>query len=466
MPNIQLPALIVNQWLPGWDEFKYDEGEHDAKPKPYFILFTLPANILLRISGIYTRSENRVTGIQRGHDETRSEVISRYVRYGYPACDNPANKESSFFKPGWLPTSIVVNIINPGEKRNGLALKKEYAINVVIDEEKKSAFVEIPEAIQELDQYTDSIPPIEIMDGQHRLLAFSHLQDAGENYYLPVVASIGLDISWQAYIFYTVNISPKKINKSLAYDLYPLLRNQDWLKNTTSNDTYRTTRAQEIVNSLYSLALSPWNKTINMLGERNQPGVSQAAWINSLKATFLANNSNALYSDMDQETNLSWPRSLQIAYIIFLGKFFYEKYETEYGNSQKNPLYIKDIFRHKTSLLAQDQGTRALLHVFNKISKTNIGILNDFNILQSDKIVDDMNDNYIETLVNRFRSTVNLIDRIDPIISSLATYDWRSSTANIEDELEALKKKTFRGSTGYKSIREDVMAHCKLPFNS
>ena len=49
-------------------------------------------------------------------------------------------------------------------------------------------------------------------------------------YELPVIAFQGLDVTWQAYLFYTINIKPKRINASLAYDLYPLLRVQDWLE--------------------------------------------------------------------------------------------------------------------------------------------------------------------------------------------------------------------------------------------
>jgi hypothetical protein len=44
-----------------------------------------------------------------------------------------------------------------------------------------------------------------------------------------LVAFHGLDLSWQAYLFWTINIKPKRINPSLAFDLYPLLRSENWL---------------------------------------------------------------------------------------------------------------------------------------------------------------------------------------------------------------------------------------------
>ena len=57
----------------------------------------------------------------------------------------------------------------------------------------------------------------------------------------------GLDRSWQAYLFYIINIRPKKINPSLAYDLYPLLRTEEWLTKFEGHVIYRETRAQELV---------------------------------------------------------------------------------------------------------------------------------------------------------------------------------------------------------------------------
>ena len=85
-----------------------------------------------------------------------------------------------------------------------------------------------------------------MIDGQHRLWAFEGEELAGD-YELPVIAFVGLDLSWQAYLFYTINIKPKKINTSLAFDLYPLLRTEEWLNKFEGPAIYRETRAQELV---------------------------------------------------------------------------------------------------------------------------------------------------------------------------------------------------------------------------
>src|SRR5438445_5291967 len=100
------------------------------------------------------------------------------------------------------------------------------------------------------------LPPFEIIDGQHRLYSFEKGVFA-EEYQLPVVAFENLDISWQAYLFWTINIKPKRISASMAFDLYPLLRTEDWLERF-SHYVYRETRAQELVEALWSNPHSPW----------------------------------------------------------------------------------------------------------------------------------------------------------------------------------------------------------------
>ena len=71
---------------------------------------------------------------------------------------------------------------------------------------------------------TSSCEPIEVIDGQHRLWAFEKQLDNAD-FELPVVAFVGLDISWQAYLFWTINIKPKRI------DAEPRVRSLSALEN-------------------------------------------------------------------------------------------------------------------------------------------------------------------------------------------------------------------------------------------
>jgi hypothetical protein len=141
---------------------------------------------------------------------------------------------------------------------------------------------------------------------------------------LPVVAFHGLDISWQAYLFYTINIKPKRINPSLAFDLYPLLRAEDWLERAEEHVVYRDTRSQELTEALWSYPESPWYDRINMLGERGSKTVTQNAWIRALTASFVkawesrGGRTGGLFGERfgKKEEVLRWSRAQQAAFLI------------------------------------------------------------------------------------------------------------------------------------------------------
>jgi DGQHR domain-containing protein len=61
-----------------------------------------------------------------------------------------------------------------------------------------------------------------VIDGQHRIAGLEAF--SGDNFDLPVVVLVGMDIADQAYIFSTVNLAQTKVNPSLAYDLYDLAK--------------------------------------------------------------------------------------------------------------------------------------------------------------------------------------------------------------------------------------------------
>ena len=126
----QVPALTVNQWLPGWEKIDFDAEEHRAKPQKHFYLISLPARELRSLSGIVRRVAKDAAprtedlGIQHQHDTERSEEIGRFVEFGFPwSTLSEAKRASTEFndlrKPGWLPTAIVLNILAKGAVRNG-----------------------------------------------------------------------------------------------------------------------------------------------------------------------------------------------------------------------------------------------------------------------------------------------------------------------------------------------------------
>jgi hypothetical protein len=138
----QVPALTVNQWLPGWEKIDFNADEHRTKPEKHFYLISLAARELRSLSGISRRVATNAAprtedlGIQRQHDPERSEEIGRFVEFGFPwSTLSEAKRASAEFndlrKPGWLPTAIVLNILTKGTTRNGTTIADEDLASII-----------------------------------------------------------------------------------------------------------------------------------------------------------------------------------------------------------------------------------------------------------------------------------------------------------------------------------------------
>jgi hypothetical protein len=124
----EFPAIKVRQWLKGWEKIKFSPQAHRSRPEPHFYIFSIPAVELRALCGIFRRNASVVgdrsldLGIQRRHEPERSEEIAQFVDFGFPwSTLSEAKRKSQEFhdlrKPGWLPTSIVINILKPQDTR-------------------------------------------------------------------------------------------------------------------------------------------------------------------------------------------------------------------------------------------------------------------------------------------------------------------------------------------------------------
>jgi DGQHR domain-containing protein len=489
----KIQALKVKQWLNTWDNVTFDAKNNRPKPQPHFYLFSIAAKDLKRLSGVFSRqatdrrSSADELGIQRRHNPERSRTISSFIENGFPWSDLTDRKRDSgefdnLKKPGWLPTAIVINILSRQDTRRDKQVDPNDLIQVEESEGDGTRIV-LPESFDEPDNWSpQQVPPIEIIDGQHRLWAFDDIEPEGD-FELPVVAFHGLGLSWQAYLFYTINISPKKINRSLAYDLYPLLRAEDWLEKFEGHVVYRESRAQELVDMLYRHPRSPWHSHIDMLGGEGKKMVSQAAWIRTLLASFIKSSEGrgvrigGLFGAPvgGDETMLPWSRIEQGAFLIFLGEKLKSAIATDTGLEWAEKLRKEEMdpqvsifetpeedirkdaaFYGKSSLLNQDQGIRALFQIFNDM----------FFIASQQEIdlehwegVDELEgeDEQIGLVVDSFGRNESISSFADMLCASLAQYDWRSSSAEgLTDEQER-EKSGFRGSGGYQQLRKSVL---------
>jgi hypothetical protein len=390
---------------------------------------------------------------------------------------NEAKRQSGDFddlrKPGWLPTSIVVNILRSGDKREGFALGAADAITIT-ESPQGNIDVSLPGTFTGSDWSPETIHPIEVIDGQHRLWAFEH-DGIGQEFELPIVAFQGLDISWQAYLFWTINIRPKRINASLAFDLYPLLRTEDWLEKFEGHSIYRETRAQELTEALWAIPESPWHGRINMLGEPGlqRPMVSQAAWIRSLLATYVKSwegkrtQIGGLFGAglIDQhEEVLPWSRAQQAAFLIYVGQRLRdairnskERWTTSLRKGQTKIFSgpEDEAFYGPHTLLTTDQGIRGLLYVTNdacyvRAKELRLSAWTDGGGAEAsdEKAVHQALDSLSDQPVARF---------IQGIAKSLSKYDWRTSSAPELSENERIRKAGFRGSGGYRELRQELL---------
>lgn len=472
-----VPALKVHQWFKGWDSIKWNATEHRRRPEDCFYVFSLSAKQLRALSGVYRRSTQTRTGLQRSHESKRSENIGKYVKYGYPWSDltNSQRKERRFDhlqKPGWLPTAIVVNILSKEDSRNGRKVAQEDLVKVIQDVKGRTQ-IELPQSFTNSETWkVKQERPIEIIDGQHRLLAFDDEEISGD-YELPVVAFFGLDISWQAYLFWTINIKPKRINPSLAYDLYPLLRTEEWLEQFEGHKVYREIRAQELVEMLWSEEASIWRQKINMLGESGGPSITQAAWIRALIKTYIKsfeggkkNKIGGLFGAPvgTDKITIAWNRAQQGALLIYLWNqigeavaISKEKWVKELRDKKKQD-YKKPIDGDAAlfgpySLLTNDQGVSVVLNISNDLlflEKENLGL---------PEWGSDAEGGVVEALDDLAKKQKKLSAYLSKLAKLIVTFDWRTSGAIGLTENERTQKLSYRGGSGYKEFRRQLLKH-------
>lgn len=483
----KIAAIKVRQWLPGWDEVNFDEDAHRRRPDPHFYIFSLSAAHLKALTGIKRRTteggrlRTKDPNIQRRHEKARSEEIKRFVSHGYPwSTLGRARRESGQYedlrKPGWLPTAIIVNILRHGDGRADGNVHRDDFI-AVEDHGEATASLHLPESFSGARWEPSDWHPIEVIDGQHRLWAFEDDSLSGD-FELPVVAYHGLDVSWQAYLFWTINIKPKRINSSLAFDLYPLLRTEDWLERAEGLSVYRETRAQELTESLWAHPDSPWHHRINMLGESGlrEVMVSQAAWIRALMATYVRSwesrgaSIGGLFGAPigGQQGVLPWSRAQQAAFLIAAGRRMREAVdetklpwaEALRRRDAQETLFEGErdpAFYGPQTLLNQDQGIRGLLYATNHLCYVKAA---DLDLM--DWVTNEDAGAADEQAVSDALASLEQhpsYEFLGAVAHAMAEYDWRTSAApGLSDDQRTLKA-AFRGAGGYRELRMQLFRH-------
>ncbi len=316
----------------------------------------------------------------------------------------------------------------------------------------------------------DTLEPIEVIDGQHRLFAVDALDGEPEigNYEVPVVIFDRLSPSWQAYLFWVINVEPKKINPSLAYDLYPELRNQSWLQGGEGIRVYQEHRAQELTEVLWRHNQSPWKNRIELHGSRVPGHVSNAAFIRALMASFVrrwgaATRIGGLFGSIEAdavERVLPWKRAQQAAFLIACWRDIanaVKSAEVQWvvalaGGPTENNLHAGFAGEH--TLLGTDQGVRAISAVLNALHQVVYENL-ELEAWDVEEVEDEPDDDEVSTALASLERLDAARSYMRSVASALVQFvDWRTSSAPGLTAQQKLEQSIFRGSSGYVLLQD------------
>lgn len=484
----KIHAIRFKQWLSEWDEFAFDLEHHRRKPDEHILLFSMPAVQLRALSGVYrrVRSNKGGEGLQRLHDPKRSAAIRDFVRFGHPYSSLPMaardKTSAAMRKPGWLPTAIVVNILTADDERRGRKVAASDIVEINVEDENRAELT-LPYS-NRLEQWSPSdLEPFEVIDGQHRLWAFDEALRDGSlpgDFELPVVAFTGLDVGWQAYLFWSINVSPKRINPSHAFDLFPLLRSAEWLETLSDLRIYRQARAQELTEILYSQPESPFHNRINMLGESSKTaplgaGVTQAGWVQAITISFLSTGSGRSVSGLfaanitPASGPLRWSRPQQAAFLIAIWNAIYEHVTCsthEWVDQLIRPKGQETLdydpaqaFIGNRTMLNQEQGVRGILAVANDIffslAQRKPGLFELDTALTPGTAT---NSEDVTIALDELKQS-EIFKKISDFGMAISHFDWRSADAPGITEEQRMLKRAFRGSSGYVALREQLFRH-------
>lgn len=482
------PLLRVNQWLETWDVASW--GENRPKPPTHFYVGSLSLKTLRSLSGVQPRTvedrrASRAAGYQRTHDEDRLSKIGRYLEYGFPlstesSLDPKSHRE--LVNPGWLPTSILVNVLGPNELRTRKGRERNVEKSDLVNISVNGKYYELNYPVN-LNESSQALPPLEIVDGQHRLLA-TDLISLPDDYEVPVVIFDNLPLTWQAYLFWVINVEPKRINTSLAFDLYPELRDQEWLTRGESIKIYQEHRSQELVEVLWRNPSSPWKDRIELFGKRVDGHVSNAAAIRSLMATFVRTwpKINQTGSDVEDVTKLGglfgsidkngkryvirWRRPEQAAFLIMCWSavraalsISNAKWKISLGeHAQKTGEDAATYaFEGPYTLLGTDQGFRAISFAYNAMAQLvyeKIGLMD----IEGAEDESEPNDELVARALEKLKSNRALTTFVDAVAKSLIdAVDWRTSAAPGISEPDKIVQGQYRGSSGYKALNKAAL---------
>lgn len=314
--------------------------QYKQKDKDIYVFVLDPYYIrkLVRISDISKSDDN----FQRPFDDRRVKEIKNYVL----GKDKLYKKGKDIYAKGYIPNSIVLN------------LSKKYKVI----KKGKEIFIKFPEE-KEIKKYKNSI---EVIDGQHRLLAFDNecenkLTEAKTSYKMCFVAFTELSPDEKKEVFMVLNERQKTVDKNI------LLRQKRLLNLLLDEEEAR----YEIITRLNADKKSPFKDMIVMAGEKIKYGLKATQIDEIFKRSRVINK----LSDSKGQINDN-------KYKLLLNYF----------NAWKES-FIKIWFKNNT--LTKISGFRFICFLFPSIYDIlTFDKKKDFRLTAIKKIVSEIKDNY------------------------------------------------------------------------
>jgi DGQHR domain-containing protein len=219
---------------------------------------------LVRISDVSKGDKN----FQRPFDPKRVEEIKNYIL----GKDKLYKKGKDVFAKGFIPNAIVVN------------LPSTYKVEV----RGRKAYIHFPDG-PDISKYAETI---EIIDGQHRLLAFDHECKkllGSEQYEMCFVALLDLSDNEKKEIFMVLNERQKTVDKNI------LLRHKKLLNLLLDEEETR----YDVITRLNSETDSPFSGKIIMAGEKIIHGLK------TVQIDSVLDSSKALEKLIDSKSQIS-----------------------------------------------------------------------------------------------------------------------------------------------------------------
>ncbi|MDR4137254.1 DGQHR domain-containing protein [Bacillus thuringiensis] len=267
--------------------------------------------------------------VQRQLQLLKLESIAKYIRQS----DN------------FLPNALILGCFN--KKIENRSIEEDYESFIdPVNEELGMYKIELNEDYE-----------LTAIDGQHRLAGLFSSEDKDiDNMELPIVLLFGVSLSTSAKVFVDINSTQKAVDKSLIYDLAPMLDSNQAMK-LNNKEIEIVQNCHRICITLYNNEKSPLYKQIRMLGT-GEGAVSQAFLVEEIYPLVY----NGILSNYDLSTQFN----ILLNYFNAIREVFPDDWPVSIGDinlSEKAHYVLKE----KKSQLPKTLGIGAMLKVFPRI---------------------------------------------------------------------------------------------------